>query len=417
MAQVWRDRRYETTVRNRNLKTATTSPDNSAAPLQSTEPVSSDPKTERLLSLDTYRGMVMFALAAGGFGLAKVANQYPDSGFMQWVKFHTTHPEWSSQFRIAGFSLWDMIQPAFMFMVGVSMPYSYGKRAALGHSYGARLRHAWVRALILVLLGVFLQSMRQPETNWLFTNVLSQIGLGYGFLFFLVHKSFRSQLIAGAAVLAGYFLLMITFPTGLDGGLKTHFENGNSFPQRFDLWFLNLFPRVKPFEGHAYATLNFVPSFVTMLMGLMCGQLLKKKEIDAADKLKRLSITAGLCLGAGILFGTVCPVVKKLWTPSWTLFSGGYVIAFLALLYWAIDVKGWKRWPYFFVVIGMNSIAAYFMGMLMKAWTRGIFKTHLPNGFWKWTGNWQPFVEATLVVGFFWLLLYWMYRNRVFIRV
>ena len=97
----------------------------------------------------------MFCLFASGFGLAKIADQYPESGGMQWLHFHTTHPEWQSQFQVVGFSLWDMIQPAFMFMVGVSMPYSYAKREQLGDSYPQRLRHAWKRAAILVLLGVF----------------------------------------------------------------------------------------------------------------------------------------------------------------------------------------------------------------------------------------------------------------------
>lgn len=359
----------------------------------------------------------MFLLAAAGFNLARVAAAYPENGLMQWMAFNTTHPEWNSQFKVIGFSAWDMIQPAFMFMVGVSMPYSYGKRAVSGEPYLSRLRHAWVRALILILLGVFLQSMRKPETNWLFTNVLSQIGLGYGFLFFLVGRSFRTQFITGIGVLLGYFCLMVLFPLYLEGGIKAHFENGTSLPQQFDLWFLNLFPRPKPFTGHTYSTLNFIPSFVTMLMGLMCGQLLKLKTLPESIKLKRLLLGGLVCLVAGLSFGIVCPIIKKLWTPSWTLFSGAYVIWFLAILYWLVDIKGWKKWTTFFVVVGVNSIAAYFMGMLMKNWTKGIFRTHLPAGFWDWTGVWSPFVESVLVVMFFWLLLYWMYRNKVFIRV
>ncbi len=375
-----------------------------------------NPKSQRLLSLDVYRGLVMFGLFAAGFGLAKVAANFPENGFLQWLKFNTTHPQWSSQFRGIGFSLWDMIQPAFMFMVGVSMPYSYGKREQLGQTYRQRLRHAWIRALILVLLGVFLQSMRKPETNWLFTNVLSQIGLGYGFLFFLVGREFRTQLITGAAVLVGYWLLMLIFPLGLEGGIKAHFENGTSFPQRFDLWLLNLFPRGKEYTGHAYATLNFVPAFVTMLMGLVSGQLLKNGEISEQTKLKRLAIAGAACLVLALIWAPLCPIVKKLWTPSWTLFCGAYVIWLLALLYWAIDVRGWKRgWAWFFAVVGTNSIVAYFMGQLMKPWTRGILKTHLPDAWF--AGNWGPFWEATFVAAFFWLILWWMYRNRVFVRI
>lgn len=350
----------------------------------------------------------MFSLFASGFGFAKVAGSYPDNAVMQWLKFNTTHPEWSSQFKVVGFSLWDMIQPAFMFMVGVSMPYSYGKRERLGHSSIRRLVHAWTRALILVLLGVFLQSMRKPETNWLFTNVLSQIGLGYGLLFFLVGKKLPTQIAVAAGVLIGYFFLMA--PWG--------FVNGTSMPQQFDLWFLNLFPRSQKFTGHSYSTLNFVPSFVTMLMGLVCGQLLKDQNVDDGQKLKRLFLGGAACLLLALIWGPACPIVKKLWTPSWTLFSGAYVIWLLAILYWVIDQKGWTRfWTAFFVVVGTNSIAAYFMGQLLKPFARGIFHTHLPATFWEASGVWQPCVEAILIAAFFWVLLLWMYRNRVFIRI
>ncbi|MGI9471839.1 MAG: hypothetical protein ACR2NZ_09925 [Rubripirellula sp.] len=376
--------------------------------MSTTESDSDQATAKRLLSLDVYRGMVMFALFAGGFGLAKVANSYPDNAIMQWLKFNTTHPEWLSQFKWFGFSLWDMIQPAFMFMVGVSMPYSYGKRQQLGDSYFRRLSHAWIRALVLVLLGVLLQSMGKPQTNWLFTNVLSQIGLGYGFLFFLIGRKPTTQLIIGAVVLFVYWLMMR--PWG--------FDNGTSLPQRFDLWFLNLFPRATEFTGRAYSTLNFVPSFVTMLLGLLCGQLLKDREVSECVKLRRLLLGGLICLVVALAWSPLCPIVKKLWTPSWTLFSGAYVIWLLAFLYWAIDCKGWKQfWTVFFVVVGTNSIAAYFMGQLMKPFARGLFRTHLPESFWEAVGVWRPCVESILVAAFFWVVLLWMYRKRIFIRI
>ncbi len=364
--------------------------------------------SHRLMSLDVYRGMVMFTLFAGGFSLAKVANSYPDDAVMQWLKFNTTHPQWSSQFKLVGFSFWDMIQPAFMFMVGVSMPYSYGKREQLGHSYPRRLAHAWVRALILVLLGVLLQSMGKPQTNWLFTNVLSQIGLGYGFLFFLVGRRLSIQIIVASAVLVGYFFLMA--PWG--------FANGTSMPQQFDLWLLNLFPRPREFTGHAYSTLNFIPSFVTMLLGVVCGQLLKNRDIDDDRKVLWLLLGGTICMVLALIWSPVCPIVKKLWTPSWTLFSGAYVVWWLAILYWLIDRKGWRRgWTSFFVVVGTNSLTAYFMGQLMKPFVRGLFKTHLPSGFWQIWGVWQPLLEAILIAAFFWLVLLWMYRKQFFIRI
>ncbi len=372
-------------------------------------------QSTRLVSLDAYRGLVMFVLAASGFGIAKTANALPDNDLLQYLKFHTTHPQWHSQFNLIGVSLWDMIQPAFMFMVGVSLPYSNSKRTERGDSYLGRMRHAWLRALLLVLLGVFLQSQRKPETNWLFTNVLSQIGLGYGLLFLLAGKSFRIQAIVGGVVLLTYWLAMITLPTDVVG-FAAHFENGTSFPQQFDLWLLNQFPRPKEFEGHAYATLNFVPSLATMLLGLMSGQVLQDKQLSSGTKIQRLLLGGLVCLAVAVVWSFLgCPIIKKLWTPSWALFSGAYVIWFLALMYWVVDVVGLKRWTFPLVVVGLNPITMYFMSMTTRRWVSDNLKTHLPNA---WLAEpYGPMVESCLIVAVFWLILFWMYRNRIFVRI
>ncbi|MCP5551819.1 MAG: hypothetical protein H7A53_13110 [Akkermansiaceae bacterium] len=386
-------------------------PETSPAPAASREESS-----QRLLSLDAYRGLVMFFLAASGFGIAKAA-KLPGGEWLGGLAFHVEHPEWLSQFKLVGFSLWDMIQPSFMFIVGVSMPYSYAKREALGDSFARRARHAWTRALVLTLLGVFLQSLRAPETNWIFTNVLSQIGLGYGLLFFLVGKSFRLQALVGGAVLALYWLVFVVYPAP-EPGLAAHFAKDTNAAAAFDRWFLNLFPRSKPFENNAggYCTLNFVPSFVTMLMGVMGGQVLKNEALSGFEKVRRLAIGGAACLAAGVVFGlTLCPVVKRIWTPSWTLFAGAYTIWLLALMYWAIDLRGWKRWTFPFVVVGLNPITMYFMGQTMRGWTSSMLHTHLPGALF--AGAKGPIVEALLVVAFFWWICWWMWRNRVFVRI
>ncbi len=369
---------------------------------------------DRLLSLDVHRGMVMLLLASSAFGVARFAKQF-EGPFAEWIVFQGTHPEWNSQFGVVGLALWDLIQPAFMFIVGVSMPFSYEKRERLGQSFGSRMRHAWTRALLLTLLGVFLQSLRHDQTYWIFTNVLSQIGLGYGLLFFFVGKSWRAQFIVGGAVLIGYYLLMILLPRGLEDW-RMHFANGTSFPQQFDTWFLNLFPREKPFETHPYATLNFIPSLITMLMGLMSGQVLKDASTSSAQKLKRLGISAAILLVLGAVLGlTICPVIKKIWTPSWTLYSGGWVIGLLALCYWIIDVKKWNAWVFPFVVVGLNPLTMYLLGMMTRGWVLANFRRHLPDAWFSRPAS--AIVEASLLVVVFWLILWWMYRKKIFLRL
>lgn len=389
----------------------------------STVAPSSTPPAEsgRLHSLDAYRGLVMFFLMANGFGIAAAARQMGDDtpGWLETMAFHVTHPEWISHFHALGFSLWDMIQPSFMFIVGVSMPWSYGKRAELGHSLAKCAGHAWSRALILVLLGVFLQSLNRPETNWTFVNVLSQIGLGYGFLFFLVGKSFRLQAIVAAVVLAGYWLAFVLYPAPEGSvGWAAHFQKGTNLAEGFDRWFLNLFPRSEPFESNSggYSTLNFVPAFVTMLFGVMCGQWLRRTDVDGRTKCGKLVLAGAICLVLGLLVGyTLCPIVKRIWTPSWTLFSGAWCIWLLALLYWFVDLAGFRRWTFSFVIVGMNPITAYFLSIATDKWMASQVRTHLPEAWFAPPGG--PVVSACLVTLLFWLILWWMYRNRVFIRI
>jgi heparan-alpha-glucosaminide N-acetyltransferase len=383
----------------------------------------------RLRSLDAYRGAVMILLAVNGFGLATLAKD-SDSAFLKWLGFQTSHPEWVSHFHFFGFALWDMIQPAFMFIVGVAVPYSYAKRAALGESRGRIMAHAWTRSLLLILLGVFLSSTRAKETQWIFTNVLSQIGLGYPFLALLAGRALRTQLIAGAAVLAATWLLFAFYPVatapseaaaggaGPLTGFFAHWSIHTNVAAVFDQWFLNLFPRSEVYEGNpgGYTTLNFVPAFVTMLIGLICGELLRNPEVAPAAKVKRLLLGAAVMLGVGVLLGmTVCPIVKRIWTPSWVLFSGAYVVALLALFYGLIDVKGWKPGVWILVVAGLNPLALYLMGQLSKGWTLAQLKIHLPD--FVFTGSAGPVAESLLPAAIFWLVVWWMHRNRVYLRL
>ena len=384
----------------------------------------------RLLSLDAYRGAVMILLAVNGFGLAELAAD-SDSALLKWLGFQTSHPDWISHFHLVGFALWDMIQPAFMFIVGVAVPYSYAKRAALGQSRARLVGHAWARALVLILLGVFLSSTSAKTTQWIFTNVLCQIGLGYPFLLLLAGRSIRAQLITGAAILFAAWLVFVLYPApasvptaaaagemGMLPGFFGHWSINANAGWAFDRWFLNLFPRSEPFEGNAggYATLNFIPAFVTMLVGLICGELLRNESVRAAVKVKRLLLGAAAMLVVGVIAGmTVCPIVKRLWTPSWALFSGAYVVALLAAFYWAIDLKGWKRWTFPLVVAGLNPLALYVMGQVSKGWTKTQLKIHLPD--FVFAEPLTPVTEAILPAFVFWLVVWWMYRKRIYIRL
>ncbi len=383
-------------------------------------------KADRLVSLDAYRGLIMLTLAGNGFGLLDYSRQRlqedPESVVWQTVQYHTSHPSWQSNWGWIGVSYWDLIQPSFMFMVGVAMAYSYAKRVGRGETFGQMFRHALFRTVVLTLLGVFLESLGRQRTHWSFVCVLSQIGLGYMVVFALMGRPSWFQALAGLGILAGYWAWFVGTPipgAGAWENFPAHFQKNENAAAYFDRWFLNLFPREQPFEANAggYTTLNFVPSIVTMLLGLMCGDLLQSNR---SDRMKVVILALGggllLALGAALHESEICPNVKRIWTPSWTLFSGGYTLWFLAAFFLIIDVVGWKTWSMPLVVLGMNSILLYLFGMMLRPWTLQQLRVHFGQDLFIHT-PWRPVLEASAVMAVFWLLSWWLYRQRLFVRI
>ena len=398
---------------------------------------------KRLVSLDAYRGFIMLVMASGGFAIAHVASELTEAGepsrFWDILGFQFSHTPWT------GCSFWDLIQPSFMFMVGVAMPYSYASRRTKGKTTQQIAGHAVLRAIILILLGVFLSSNGAQETNFTFVNVLTQIGLGYCFVLLLIGRGLAVQTAALAFILVGYWLAFALYPTlplaqfddktlgvpvdwdHLFSGFFAHWNKNANFAHGVDVWFLNLFPRSKPFlfNRGGYQTLNFVPSMGTMIFGLMAGELLRggKKPFE---KFLNLAIGGAVCLVVGfVLAHTVCPSVKRIWTPSWAVFSTGWTLWMLAGFYWIIDIQGYRKWAWPFVVVGMNSIAMYCMAQLLKPWTARTIKTHFGQHLFEGTyagtevvaNLYSPTLQSAAVLFAFWLVCVWMYRQKIFIRI
>jgi len=182
-----------------------------------------------------------------------------------------------------------------------------------------------------------------------------------------------------------------------------------------------LFPRQEPFLFHpgGYATLSFIPALGTMMLGLIAAGVVRSQRAPWA-KVKWLVAAGVLCLAAGALLGWlgICPVVKRIWTPSWTLFSGGWCLLLMAGFYVLIDLWGRKRWSFPLVVIGMNSIAAYCIAQLCGNFIGKSLWTHLGGHVFKVFGRpYEPLVHGALIVLVMWLLLYWMYRRKLFLRI
>jgi predicted acyltransferase len=323
-------------------------------------------------------------------------------------------------------------------MVGAAIPFSLAKRRAQGQSPVRLSLHALWRAVALTALGVYLASSWSPRTNWIFSTVLAQIGLGYFFLFLLAWARPQWQLAAAMLILFSYWLAFALYPapaTGFDfatvnakgwtpqfHGFAAHWEKNTNLATAFDRWFLNLFPRKETFTGESggYATLNFIPSLATMIFGLLAGGLLRSTA--SADRKIKLLIGAGVIgIAAGLLLDWtgICPSVKRIWTPSWTLFSGGCACIGLAFFYVIIDVARYRAWSLPLVVVGMNSIAMYVMSQLMKPYIRENFKRHLGDGIFSMPGGetFAPLVQSATILAVLWLVAFWMYRRRLFLKI
>jgi heparan-alpha-glucosaminide N-acetyltransferase len=396
------------------------------------EPEGKAETTPRLVSLDVFRGFVMVLMLGEVMHLHVVAQAFPQSLFWRVIGFNTEHVEWQ------GCSLHDLIQPAFSFLVGAALPFSIASRKMKGQTFGPMLGHAIRRALLLIFLGFFIRSLHSTQTYFTFEDTLTQIGLGYVFLFLLGFTRVRTQVVTLVLILICFWAAFALYPAPgpqfdyarvgvppdwhhLYTGFFSHWNKNSNLSWAFDVWFLNLFPRENPFifnEG-GWSTLSFIPTLGTMIMGLLAGEWLKTKG-SKERKLRGLVIagTALVLLGLVCQWAGICPIVKRVWTSSYTLYSGGLVVLILAGFYALLDWKGWRRWAFPLVVVGMNSIAIYLMSWTMESFVSGALDRHFGGAISVIAGpTFQPVLHGFLVMLIFWLILYWMYRRKIFLRI
>jgi heparan-alpha-glucosaminide N-acetyltransferase len=353
--------------------------------------------TERLLSLDAYRGLIMLTLMAGG-----IFHSLKGHAIWDWFYVQNEHVAWE------GCVYWDLIQPSFMFMVGVAMPFAFARRTALGESWGEQFRHVFVRAFNLLVIGFLLDNFRATSIQIGFIRVLQQIAVGYVLAFFVVGKSFRAQGAVAAGILIGYQILWMFNPWNGAGG---PWAKGNeNIGSAFDMWLLG-----RHYSGY-YVGMNAIPSTATIIFGVMAGSLVAQRR-PHSDTIKLLLAWGIAGVAFGFAVGPWWPLIKRIWTPSFTVVAAGCTTLLLLAFYWVIDVSGWRRWSFPLVVVGMNSIAAYVIANLFGGWFQGLSYAWIawlkgPLG-----DSWFPVFQHALFAAAAWAVLYWFYRRRIFFKV
>lgn len=386
---------------------------------------------ERRTSIDVFRGMVMFLMLAEMLHLHHLADIYPNVGILKWLKFHTTHVAWE------GCSLHDLIQPAFTFLVGVSMPFSIASRLQRESSYLKLLLHAAWRSFLLIAIGIILRSLGRDSTYFTFEDTLTQIGLGYFFVFLIALAPRWVHFLSLAVVLVGFWLAFALTPAPSEDfdyeavgvseswthhkeGFASRWNKNSNLSWQADLWFLNLFPREKPFEYNSggYSTLSFVPTAGTMLFGLIAGFWMREKQGRQLFIRLLLFGIASIALGWTLAELEICPLVKRIWTPSFALYSGGICMGWLLALAYVCDVRKWCTWAFPFVVIGSNSILIYVMSWTIAEPLREMLLRHLGERPFAILGeDLVPLLSGATTLALMFYVLLWLYRRRAFVKI
>ena len=357
----------------------------------------------RLMSLDFFRGLTMFLLIAESTRIYDLLVAPELNGTVIsaiGTQFH--HHPWN------GLRFWDLIQPFFMFIVGVAMPVSIGKRWERGDSWAATFRHALRRSFWLLLFGWALYCIGPGRLTFELWNVLAQLSFTYLVAFLMMRKSTQTQLVFTFALLLISELAYRLWPVP---GFNEPFVPDHNFGSYVDLLLMGKLSR-----GH-WVAFNAVPTTAHTMWGVLAGQLLKSGR-SPGQKIKTLVIAGLIGVVVGYALNPVTPIIKRICTSSFVIASGGWCLLALALSYWLVDVKRFHKPARFFVYVGMNSLLIYlftetggaeWIAKIVKPFTTGIFG---------WTGDLQARIVTSLAVwGLLWYLCYRLYQRKIFVRI
>lgn len=362
---------------------------------------------KRLLSLDFFRGLTMFFLIAEGRKFYDALNEMisPDSFFHGIIK-NFYHHEWN------GLYFWDLIQPFFMFIVGIAMVYSLQKRWDRGDTWNQTFKHILRRCLILFAFGVLLACGWKKELVWALWNVLVQLSFTIMVAFLIFRLSLIKQFIISIGLLIFTELVYRLFPVA---GYNQAFVMGHNFGSWMDMVLMgNINPK-------GWVAINCIPTAAHTIWGVIVGKILISKRLEM-EKVKIIAIFGliGVVLGYSMDWVGLTPIIKRISTSSFVIVSGGWALLALAFFYWLIDIKGHKKMIIFFTIVGMNSIFIYmFSGTIGGQWLNGYMMIYTdgllsPIGV---SSGIIKLINALSVLGIEWYLCYWLYKQKIFFRI
>jgi len=353
-------------------------------------------ETARSRAIDIFRGLTMIWMISEGFGLGA----FRTSPVVGPFAYQFTHTDWH------GMTAWDLIQPFFMFIVGVAMPFSFGRRWAAGETWTRSLLHVLRRSALLIIFGLIARSIQANKPVIDLINVLAQIAFTYLVAFLVLRANWMVQ---GAVALAllGAHTAIYGFASA-PGVLGPWVKDANIG------WYLDRLILQKNWSG-SYATINCLSSAANTIFGVMAGELL----LGRMPVKRKLLILVSCGIGGialGLALDPLIPIIKKIWTASFAVYSAGFTLLALSAFYWLCDVKQHWRWGNIAMMVGANSIFIYLFHEMLNRWLHATATVFLG-----WTiTEWGPIGHVIIgcaLVAFQVYVCWWLYQRRIFFKL
>ena len=354
-----------------------------------------NPDQERILSVDFFRGLTMFLLVSG---YGQLFNPASGSPFVAAIGRQMDHADWQ------GLTAWDLIQPFFMFIVGVAMPFSFSRKWSKGESWNKSFNGVLRRSLLLLFLGWLVSS----ETKSSFTNVLAQLSVTYLIAFLLMRKAIKWQLLVSVILIVFTDVLYRVWPVE---GFNQPFTADHNFGSWFDIFLTG------GLSEDRWVAFNAIPTAAHTIWGVIAGMILMK-DWTPQKKVSTLLIMGIAGIIAGYTLGLYIPIIKRVCTSSFIIVSGGYAFAGLAISYFLIDVLNFKKGVLFFAIVGMNPLFIYLFWHSGGRLVLMNLAKPVTNRLFGWIGP-DAITAATILIvsGMMWYICYFLYKRKIFIKI